>query len=157
MKQRTGFMKRSLALLLVAIMVVSNLSGLTLPVRAAENNGTTVSKGEIVAGNYDLTAAEKALLSSGLLIGGSITFTAPTDSELIEINTEAKTIKATTYRDAQGNIWEPTAAAIYVGEAKKEDVTLTNGAGSYTYGQNAFSVKVTYTLMVEVEEDLTSG
>ena len=145
MKQETRFMKRSLALLLVVVMVLSNLSGLTLPARAA-GSSEALSYGEIVANNYDLTDAEKALLESGLLVGGVVTFTTPTNSDLISVNTDEKTISVKTYTDAQGNKWIPTAAGIYVGETKKEDVDLTDGKGNYTYGENAFSVKVTYTL-----------
>ena len=147
-------MKRSLALLLVAIMVVSNLSGLTLPARAVENDSVEVSVGEIVAGNYDLTEAEKALLESGYLVGGSFTYTAPTNSGLITLDTDEKRIEVATYTDDQGNVWIATAAGIYVGNEKKEDVVLDHGVGYYTYGENAFSVKVTYTLRTEIEESL---
>ena len=154
MNHGISFPKRCLALLLAAILIATNFNGLANLVSAAEDHSVTVSKGEIVAGNYDLTAAEKALLESGLLAGGTITYTAPTSSDLIKIDTEEKKITVDSYTDAQGNQWIPTNAAIYVGEAKKEDVTLTDGVGTYTYGENAFSVKVTYALYTEIAEDL---
>ena len=153
MKHSSHFMKRSLALLMVAVMVLSNLSGLVLPARAA-GDSEKLTYGEIVAGNYDLTAAEKALLESKLLVGESITFNAPTDSGLISVDNDEKTITVATYTDDEGNKWVPTAAAIYVGDEKKEDVALTNGEGSYAYDQNAFSVKVTYTLTTKISANM---
>ena len=148
------FSKRCLALLMAAILIATNFSGLAPTARAAEDHSVTVSVGQIVANNYTLTDAEKALLESGLLTGGTFTYTAPTDSSLIRIDSDEKTITVATYTDAQGNVWVPTAAAIYVGETKKEDVTLTNGVGNYTYGENAFSVKVSYTLTTEIDVTL---
>ena len=149
MKQETRFMKRSLALLLVAVMVLSNLSGLTLPARAA-GDSEELTYGEIVAGNYDLTAAEKALLESKLLVGESITFNAPTDSSRISVDNEEKTITVATYTDDEGNKWVPTKVLI-VYNGGEELVTLTNGEGTYVYNGNAFSVKVTYTLFVDID------
>ena len=35
-----------------------------------------------------------------------------------------------------------------------EEVALTDGKGTYTYAENAFSVKVSYTLALEIEESL---
>jgi len=154
MNHRISIPKRLLALVMAAVLIASNFSGLTSLVSAAEEHSVTTSVGHIVADNYALTDAEKALLESGLLTGGTITYTAPTDSGLIKVNNDEKTIEVATYKDDQGNKWIPTNVAIYVRETKVEEVALTDGKGTYTYAENAFSVKVSYTLALEIEESL---
>ena len=69
MKHNVTFLKRCLALVLALVLVLSS-SNLGFALRAFAVEGETVSVGEVVANNYDLTAAEKNLLSSGLLKGG---------------------------------------------------------------------------------------
>ena len=147
MNQGTRFAKRCLALLMAAILVATNFSGLAQFVRAEGNDGTSISIGEIVANNYDLTTAEKNLLSSGLLAGGTFEYTVPNDNDgLVTVDTENKTITAT---NKYG--WVPTVAKIVVDGNVKETVTLTDGQGSYTFGENAFSVKVDYVLNTTVD------
>ncbi len=152
MKHRISIPKRFLALLMAAILLASNFSGLTSTVSAVESHEATISLGQVIANHYDLTDAEEALLKSGLLAGDEITYVVPTDSSLIEVNNEEKTIKVKYTSDG----WSPVGAALYVGDNKVEDITLgdrisdggsTYKEGTYTYDQNAFSVKVTYSLM----------
>ena len=150
MNQGTRFTKRCLALLMAAILVASNFSGLAQFVRAEGNDSTTVSIGEIVANNYDLTEAEKNLLSSGLLAGGTFEYTVPTDSDgLVTVDTESKTITATG-KDG----WAAAVAKIVVNGNVEETVTLTDGEGTYSFAGNAFSVKVTYVLETDVDAKL---
>jgi len=153
MNQGTSFPKRCLAILMAAILIASNFSGLAQLVHAEGNDGTKVSVGEIVAGNYDLTDAEKELIKSGLLAGSgdTIEYTAPSDGdELIVVDTENKKITVKTYDG-----WTAAAVAkIYVGETLMETVALADGVGTYTYAENAFSVKVTYTLNVDIDTDV---
>ena len=109
MNQGTRFTKRCLAFLMAAILVASNFNGLAQFVRAEEIS-TGVPVGSIVADNYDLTPAEKNLLSSGLLAGGTFEYTVPTDNDgLVSVDTESKTITA-----ANQNGWIPTVAKIVV-------------------------------------------
>lgn len=153
MKKYSKLFKRVQAMILVVAMLlsVSNL-GLFLGVSAIEAGQTdTKTDGQLVVENYNgLSAAEKALLSSGYLIGESYTYTAP-DAEdgLIEVDIDNKKITADTYTDGT-YVWKPVSAQIMVGSTKVEDVALTNGVGTYTYGQNSFSVKVTYKVTLNV-------
>lgn len=152
MKHRISIPKRFFALLMAVILLASNFSSLISTVSAVEPHEATISLGQVIANHYDLTDAEEALLKSGLLAGDEITYVVPTDSSLIEVNNEEKTIKVKYTSDN----WSPVEAALYVGDNKVEDITLgstmssADGSiykeGTYTYDQNAFSVKVTYTL-----------
>lgn len=148
MRKYSNLFKRSQALLLVVAMLFSMLNvGLWLNVSADDSIEKSV--GEIVAQNYDLTSGEKALLSSGLLTGGSVTFTAPIDSGLVEVDNATKTIKAQPYQE-----WNPASADVIVDGSVYETVVLTDGEGNYTYGGKAFSVEVTYELTDEFDVDL---
>lgn len=149
MKVRTSFLKRCLALALALVLLVSGTNmGVALQAFAADNAAeTTVQIGKIVADSYDLTDAEKALLSSGYLVGGTYSYTEPSE-ELVSVDTDKKTITA-----KSSNGWVPTEAYIMVGGESKETVALTNGAGTYTYGGNTFAVEVSYTLDINVAEE----
>lgn len=143
MKQSKSFLTRCLALALALVLLASSANlGAALQVFAAEGDKTSVTIAELVADNYELTDAEKALLKSGNLVGGTYEYDVPTnDDNLVAVDTEAKKITAEEFGE-----WVPTAATIVVSENEKYDVTLTNGEGTYTYAGNAFSVKVTYEL-----------
>ena len=149
MKVRTSILKRCLALALALVLLVSGTNmGVALQAFAADNAAeTTVQIGKIVADSYDLTDAEKALLSSGYLVGGTYSYTEPSE-ELVSVDTDKKTITA-----KSSNGWVPTEAYIMVGGESKETVALTNGAGTYTYGGNTFAVEVSYTLDINVAEE----
>lgn len=155
MKKEKNFLKRGLSWLLVAVLLASNFSGLTLPVGAAHEHPTTVTIGQIVADNYNLSDAEKELLESGFLVSDSYTYETPDASDnLISVDTENAKITAKKYT-FDGGVWVPTAAVIeYNGNT--ETVALTNGEGTYDAEKigNAFSVKVTYQLTIEVSGDI---
>ncbi len=144
MMKHSKMAKKSLSALLALVMLLSCFSGITLSASAA---GESITVGELVANNYDLTDAEKALLSSGNLAGGSVNYTVPTEGDnLVTIDIESKKITA---ESKYG--FEPVSAVVKVGnEVKEDNITLTNGEGTYTYDGNAFSVVVTYELTTEV-------
>ena len=148
MKHGNVSLKRYLAMILVVVMVATNLSGLTLPVGAAGDEEITVSIGELVAENYDLTDAEKELLKSGYLVSDNFTYVAPTNNdELITVDTENAKITAESYKG-----WKPVKATIVYGD-QEMSVTLTDGVGYYDAAVvgNAFSVKVDYELVIDAE------
>lgn len=146
MKHNTTFLKRCLALALALVLVVSGSNlGWALRAFAVEGDDVSVNVGTVVAGNYDLTDAEKALLSSGLLVGGTITVDA-LSGDKVTVDSEAKTITAK--KDGE---WVPVSATIKVGEEVKETIPLTAGeAAAYTYEGKAFSVEVTYEVYGDV-------
>lgn len=143
MKQSMSFLKRGLAFVLALVLVVS---GINLGALQAFAETPSVSEGEVVANNYDLSAAEKDLLSSGLLIGNTISYTAPADSNLVTVDTDKKEITVGSYEG-----WVATKATIKVGNEVKETVAVENGKATYTHGGNAFSVEVTYELYAAVD------
>lgn len=142
MKPRTSFLTRCLALALALVLTISNVTpGLAVKASAAE----PTTAGAVIAANYDLTDAEKALLESGYLLDDHGIDVPDLDVE-VEVNTDAKTIKAPS-QDG----WNAVKAEIVVGEEVKENIELTDGEGAYTYSGNAFSVKVYYELTTDVE------
>ena len=149
MKNFSSYAKRCLSFVLVLGMLLSNMTGLALLASAATEESFTY--GEIVADNYDaLTDAERDLLTSGLLAGGSYIFELPDESDdLVSIDTESKTITA---EDFDG--WIATEAHIRVGDVVQETVAMSDGTGTYTYDGNAFSAQVWYALRTEVDADL---
>ena len=151
MNVRNSFLTRCLALVLALVLVVSNANlGVALQVMASENASLNV--GEIVANNYDeLSAAEKALLGSGNLIGGTYAYEVPTDEDnLVSIDTENKKITA-----EKLGAWVPVSAEIVVGSEVKETVALdADCVGTYTFAENAFSVKVNYALADEFDANV---
>lgn len=149
MKLRTSFLTRCLALAMALVLIVSGSNlGVALQVFAAESNETSVTVGEVVAKNYELTDAEKALLSSGQLAGGTIAVP-ELGNDLVTVDTEGGKITA---KSQDG--WVPTYANIVVGGEVKETVDLANGEGAYdTSVGNAFSVEVYYVLNVEVDTE----
>lgn len=148
MKKYSNLFKRSQALILaVAMMLTVICPALCLNISADEKPTVSKTEGEIVASNYDLTDAEKKLLSSGLLAGGTVEYTVPADEDdLVSVDIDTKTISANTYAE-----WVPTKAVIVAGGEEQETITLNDGRGVYTYAGDAFSVKVTYQLTAEVD------
>ena len=146
MKARTSFLKRCLAFALALVLLASSANmGIVTRANAAKPDSTTA--GKLVASNYDLTEAEENLLNSGLLAEKTYTYDVPEDADgLVSVNTDKKEIKA----ESPTISWNPTAARIVVGGETKETVTLTEGKGTYTYGENAFAVQVDYELKIEV-------
>lgn len=149
MKKYSNLLKRSQALVLaVAMMLTVICPALCLNISADEKPTVNKTEGAIVAENYDLTKAEKDLLSSGLLAGATLEYTVPAnDDGLVSVDIDTKTIEAKNYED-----WVPTTATLVVGDDVKETVTLKNGKGVYTYDGAMFSVKVDYVYKAEVAE-----
>lgn len=147
MKQSKSFLTRSLSLALALVLLLTSANlGTALRVFAAESD-KTVTVGQLVADNYELTDAEKTLLTSGNLIGETIEYNVPADEDnLVEVDTGAKKITVKDFED-----WTPVSAAIVVGDEVKETVALKDGEGTYAFPENAFSVKVTYALTHEVD------
>ncbi|MBQ4547439.1 MAG: hypothetical protein IJA17_09860 [Oscillospiraceae bacterium] len=138
MKTRTPILSRCLAMFLAVMLAFANVPGLMVTAFAAEN---AVSAGSVVADNYELSEAEKALLESGYL---SADYTVEYDSakdSWVTVDHENKKIVA-----ASNDGWIATDAHIIVDGASVEDVALTDGEGTYTYDENAFSVEVHYEL-----------
>ena len=161
MRNYSSFFKRVQALIIAAAMLLTvNSPLLGLSAFAVGDETPTIevsSDGKVVAGNYDLTEAEKELLGSGLLVGKNHQYKVPSDKdELIAVDSEAKKITAQSYDAGSGYRWEPVAAKVIVNGAVYETVTLEGGVGAYTYTGNAFSVKVTYELNISVDEDVQS-
>lgn len=149
MNVRTSFLTRCLALVLAVMLLVSG-TNIGVVLQALARSDASVTEGQLVADNYDLTDAEKALLSSGNLVCGTYSYTVPgSEDGLISVDTDEKKITAQKYED-----WIPTTAAIFVGNEEKETVVLTNGEGTYTYDGNAFSVQVGYSLSAEIDTDV---
>ena len=157
--ERTG--KRLLALVLALVMALSTVTEclaavVERPVTAGGKE--TVTAGELVAKAYDseLTDAEKALLNAGLLLGDqTISYTAPSDSSKVAVDGDKRTIRAASITEG-GYTWTPVAAAVVydngTGASAREDVTLTNGEGSFTYAGNTYSVQVTYSAGITIAE-----
>lgn len=149
MNQGTSFLKRFFALVMALALLVSGSNlGAVLQVSAAE--AKTITAGEIVANNYDLTEAEKNLLSSGLLAGEVVTYTVPDDSDLVAVDAENAKITAATEGE-----WIPVSADIVANGAVVETIALVNGEGNYDPAVgNAFSVKVKYVLNKDIDADV---
>lgn len=133
--------KRGLAWVLTLCLLMSG-ANLGLVSQALAATEASISVVELVAKSYELNEAEKDVLV--LLNGGEdIKYNVPEASDnLVTVDTDNKKITAAAYED-----WVATEA--YIPEAD-ETVTLINGEGTYQFGGNAFSVKVTYVLNKEV-------
>ncbi len=162
MKGNVPASKRFLAMLLAVVTVLSssvNCFAVAVDTEVPAGNKQTVTVGELVADAYSakLTAAEQAVLKSGYLTGGSVTYTAPSEGDdLIAVDETAKTVTAKSITK-DGYTWEPTAARIVPEDGSAaETVALTKGSsaytGSFTYAGNTYSVEVDYTATVEVDE-----
>ena len=153
MKGNVPASKRFLAMLLAVVTVLSgsvNCFAVAIDTEVPAGNKQTVTVGELVADAYSakLTAAEQAVLKSGYLTGGSITYTAPSEGDdLIAVDEAAKTI---TIKSAtkDGYTWEPVGARIVPEDGSAaETVALTKGSsgytGSFSYAGNTYSVRPT--------------
>ncbi len=149
MKNKTPLLKKTLALLLALTLI---LPAANVFVSAAE---TSVTAGELVANNYDsLADKEKAILSSGLVIGGVYTVQAPDGSDnTVTVDPDEKTVEAVSIVK-DGFTWTADfAKAVYDGGS--EDITLTESgdtaSGTFTYDGNLYSVDVTYKRPLQVD------
>ncbi len=147
MNTRTSFLKRCLALAMALVLFVTS-SNLGIVLQASAATAATVTTAELVASNYSLTDAEKALLNSNKLAGTTtISYSVPEEADnLVAVDSDAKTITASA---PEG--WTADTAEIVVGGETKETVALTAGVGTYTYAGNAFAVKVNFSLKMNVD------
>lgn len=141
MKALFSRVKRGLAWVLTLCLLMSGADlGLVSQALAGETDTASKTVAQVVAENYDLTDAEKALLASGLLASGRIDYTVPTNNDgLVEVDTDNKMVTAKAYKD-----WTATKAEIVVGGDAVAEIDMESGVGAYNYDGNAFSVKVTY-------------
>ena len=142
MKTRTPILSKCIAVLLAVMLAFSNVPGIMVTAFAAEH---AVSAGHVMAETYGLPDAVEAILESGYLtMDYSIEYDDPKDN-WVTVDHENKTITA---EEKDG--WVATDAHIVVNGTSVEDVVLTDGEGTYTYDENAFSVKVCYEFVTEV-------
>ena len=172
MKEYWKMLKRGLAMLLAVVMVLTS-SNLGVVLRAAatgteDPNAVSITLGELIVNNYDgLTEKEKLVISSGQLNADDVySYVVPTDgSSLIKIEKADELnevvgdevmgkITATTHKDTYKNEWYPVSYTILVDNMPVEnfvDLPMDNGVAYYTFaGSNAFSVKVTYCMDVDL-------
>ena len=152
-------MKRTLCVLLSLMLAVTGFAGLAVPA-SAEGTGSsaikTITDGELVAYNYaSLTDAEKAVLTSGQVIGDSYTYSVPGSGvDLVSIDTDAKTITAANYADTVGGLtWVPTTGRVVWSDGS-EEVTFNSGTASYNYEGGPFTAEVAYTATIDVRTNL---
>ncbi len=147
MKPRTSFLKRGLSLLLAMVMILSNANlGVVLQANAAE---VSVKASQVIADNYNLTDAEKTLLTSGYLAGDSdIEYNVPgAEDNLLSVDAESKKIIAKNFEG-----WTAVSADVILSDGNvHETIAITNGEGTYTYDGNTFTAKVTYALKQDVD------
>ncbi len=141
-------------------MVLSLAMMLTfVPVVHAEDTSVSLPMGTIIANNYssDLSDEEKAILNTGLLIGGTVTYEAPAandDGSLVKVNADEKSLLVEDYKDGLGNVWTPISVKL-VYEGGSEVVTLNaENKGTYKYDGNSFSVETEYALDIDVDVEL---
>lgn len=153
MKKGKSILTRCLALALALVLIASSANlGTVLKVFAAEQK--TVKVSELVVNNYELTDAEKALITSGQLVDGDVTYTAFNADEInVVVDTDAKTITAPNYHG-----WVPSKVEVITSE--NADVVITdkgNGVYEHNYTGNAYSVKVTYKLDLTADEAIQNA
>ncbi len=147
-----GFCNRIISMI-VAICMILTICPVSV-MAGYEGEPTTTTAGKLVADTYGgLSQAEKNLIGSGLLADVAYNYYAPDKSdELIQVDTENKTVTAKTWTDTQNDrVWTPVKADIIANESVFETVVLDNGVGVYTYDENAFSVEVAYEMYISVD------
>lgn len=155
MKASWKTLKRYIAMVLTLVMLFSCVQmGIPTHVHAVETEpkNPSVTLGEIIAGNYELSDVEKEVLKSGDL-SADVTFEytllpdeTTEEDGLVSIDRENKKISVQNYVDGKENTWIPKTVTIEVNGAVKETVALVNGNGTYTFDGSAFAVVVEYVL-----------
>ena len=149
--------KRCLTMLMAVLMLLSSVNSGILQLSNANATETeSITDGELLAQNYNLSDGEKALLESGLLLEQTYNYDVkPTaEDDLVAVDPEGKTItaKTFTYKDF---VWYPKEATVVSGE-DEEKVSLKEDAGSYVGSfkmeGNTYSVQVTYELYIKVAQ-----
>ncbi|MBE7066866.1 MAG: hypothetical protein E7385_04875 [Ruminococcaceae bacterium] len=158
MSDYSKIFRRSWSLLLAVAILFTAIGPVWWSGVSADVDTESKTAGKIIAENYELTEAEEQILKSGYLIGDSYEFNKPTDSDnLISVDLDSKTITAKSFTDASGNKWSPVKAFVVDANENTENVTLTDGKGTYAYDGDAFSVKVDYEVTVEIDEATQSA
>lgn len=163
MRHYSKLFKRVQAWVLTIAMLLPILnSGLLLTAVAVGDETQTKPvgsyyEGQIVAENYELTAAEKALLGSGLLIGKTIEIAKPDGSDgLVSVDEDTKAVSAKPYSD-KGYTWVPVKV-VYSFDGREVSVDIVDGKTEAPDGVgNAFSVLVTYQVSATVAEETQSA
>ncbi len=173
MRSNKKFLKRALALLLSALMLVSSFSVVSViaqtedPVLpgAVDDGKWHGSDAELVAGNYEFNEYEKAILANTGLVGNTHSVYVPTDADTgyVTVDAEAQKVTAKPYATDNGYVWLPTAAVIKYNVADGTagtDVPVTLNKvgdvyeGTFVKPANSYRVEVTYSLYIAVDEDL---
>lgn len=168
------FFKKSVALLLSILVVLTSLNSLVILAQPAEHNhasavdqqdnvwsGTT---GGLVANNYELNEFEKAILACTGLVGQSYSVKIPADNSegLVTVDADTQTVTAVPYT-TNGFVWEPTAAVIKYNNAdgsQGTDINVPlskvgeNYIANFTKPANSYRVEVTYSLYIAVDAAL---
>ncbi len=174
MRNKMHFFKRVTALFLSLIMVLApganviaaGLESLQQQSAGQVNDGKwhgTV--GELLAANYDLSDAEKAILACKGLVGETFAVEIPTNegnSDLVTVDAENETVTARPY-EVNGQTWTPSKAVLkYTTENGTDgadiEVPLTASEGNYVgffeKPANSYRVEVTYSLLITVDNAL---
>jgi len=147
--------KRCLAFIVALAMLFScGQMGFAQHAHAVEKEPArpSISLGNILAGNYDLSEVEEEILKSGDL-SAEVTFEytlppaeADDENKLIVVDRENATITVAEYKDELGNVWVAKKVTIKVNDETVEQIALVNGKCAYTYSGNAFAVVAEYVL-----------
>ena len=128
------------------------------PVHVHASGDKSITAAELVANNYASIVTEKngtELLVDDVLLSGALNTTefeyvVPTNSNLVKVDPENRTIKADTYTDDHGNAWIPVEAYV---TGRDEPYTLVNGECTFADAGDKYTVKVTYKAYVEYSKD----
>ena len=136
-------LEKGLAFAIILLMLMS-----TLMFGVAASGGSTLAEktnGQVVAENYDLTAAEKELLQSGYLTEATQNYQVPgVSDDLISVDIDNKIITMETFTGSDGSVWNPVAVDIVVNNNPIETLPVTGNTVTYTTDEAAFAVKVKY-------------
>lgn len=144
--------KRFLSLFLAGIMMVSSV----ITGYAAEVNpgySKTITDGEIVAQSYDGFSAEEKAIMSNSGVSDAMTFIAPSDSALVTVDPDNKTVTAANYNE-DGNAWKAVAAYVVEGNTETLIPNFAEGTGNFVGIPNteSYSIKVKYQLSKSIDE-----
>lgn len=144
---------RCLSLLLAGVMTLSSVC-VSYAAEVDPGFSATVSDGYVVAQNYELTDVEKAIMMNAGVAGETLTFTAPSDSELVKVDAVNKTVKAESHTDEHLNVWEPVEAYVVEGSDTTKIDGFTGGEGDFAslVETENYTVKVKYQLTKAVDE-----
>lgn len=153
MRKGISALSKALSFLLALLLVIPTGSLPAVMLASAAEGSVVVTDGDLVAENYaSLTDGEKEILKSGLVKGNAYTLNTPDDSDdLVKVDAEALTIKASDFNDGE-YVWKPVAARVIHGE-EVETVELTDGEGKFNYDGNVYSVEVDYVTEITVPSE----